>query len=84
MKAECDRASYATGASSYVTESSMDERPKLMISPWVSGEPLHYECSPCGHRFVLSDEGDPSVNAKDLWAAFTEHVRNQHQSEVER
>jgi hypothetical protein len=55
----------------------MPNKPKLMVSPWVKAEPLHYECSPCGHKFLLH-EANPMDGAKALWAAFTDHVGNEH------
>src|SRR6266576_280350 len=61
--------------------SPMYEKPKLIVSPWVKGRPLHYECSVCGHKFMLNDDDTPDEGTKELWAAFTEHVRNQHPSE---
>jgi hypothetical protein len=56
---------------------SMRHKPKLIVSPWVKTERLHYECSACGHKFLLEDT-NPRDGAKALWGAFTDHVRNEH------
>jgi hypothetical protein len=57
---------------------AMHEEPKLIMSPWVKGKPLHYRCSACSHKFLLREDANPTAGAKDLWAAFTDHVRNEH------
>jgi hypothetical protein len=56
----------------------MKEEPDLILSPWVKGEPFHYQCSACGHQFLLREDISPAEGAKDLWGAFSDHVRNEH------
>jgi hypothetical protein len=56
----------------------MDEKPKLRMSRWVKGEAMAYECSLCGQTFLLPEDQPPKEGVAEVWAAFNDHVRNEH------
>ncbi len=45
------------------------------------GEPMTYQCSICGHVFIVPDEGSVEDAAAELLAAFEEHVETCRGSE---
>jgi hypothetical protein len=59
----------------------MSERPKLVLSPWIKGEPLSYRCSICDHPFLLPEDRSPKEAMEELLAAFDEHIRDKHSME---
>jgi len=56
----------------------MNEKPTLVMNAWLMGEPVGYECSFCGQRFLLPEDRNPREGAAELYAAFHDHVREQH------
>lgn len=56
----------------------MNEKPQLIMSRWVKGEPMTYECSLCGQTFLLPEDQPPKEGMAEVWAAFSEHVRKEH------
>ncbi len=58
------------------------ERPHLVMSPWIKGHEITYECSACGQIFVLPEDRSPKEAVTELRAAFQEHVRSEHSREV--
>jgi hypothetical protein len=52
----------------------VNEKPYLGTTG-TKGEPMTYECSLCGHVFLVRDDLSPKDAAKELVAAFGEHVR---------
>ena len=61
----------------------MNQRPRIVLSPWVKGEPLSYKCSICAHRFILPEDRDPKAGMAEVWAAFNEHVHEEHSEDAE-
>jgi hypothetical protein len=60
----------------------MTERPQLVISPWVKGEPIAYRCSVCGRIFLLPEDRNAKEAMAELWATFGDHVREVHVAET--
>jgi hypothetical protein len=60
----------------------VDDKPQLIVSQWVRGQPLGYECSDCGHEFSLDENLDPTKAAARLIAAFRDHLVNVHPEEL--
>lgn len=58
----------------------MNEKPKLVIAPWVRGEPIAYACSLCGQTFLVPEDQSPKEGMAELWQAFRDHVREKHLS----
>jgi len=56
----------------------MTEKPQLVVSPWIRGRPYTYECSFCGRKFMLPEDRRPKEAAAEVWAAFNEHVHQEH------
>lgn len=56
----------------------MTDRPQLQLKPWIKGEPLSYKCSLCSHTFILPEDRTPKEGMAEVWAAFNEHVREEH------
>lgn len=54
------------------------EQPRLLVTEWVKGEPIAYQCSRCGQVFLLPDDQTPKEAAAELLGAFREHVREEH------
>jgi len=53
------------------------ERPHLLISEVVASQPILYEWSLCGQKFVLPEDRTPKEGASELLAAFRDHVREE-------
>jgi hypothetical protein len=51
----------------------VSEKPYLGTTG-TKGEPMTYECSLCGHVFLVRDDLSPKDAAEELVAAFGEHV----------
>lgn len=62
---------------------SSSEKPRLVFSAWVKGEPIAYQCSLRGQTFLLPDDRTPKEAAAELRAAFREHVLEDHAGEAE-
>jgi hypothetical protein len=56
----------------------MTERPKLVLSPWIKGEPLSYRCSFCDQPFLLPEDRSPKEAMEEVWTAFEQHIRDEH------
>jgi hypothetical protein len=56
----------------------MAEEPRIVLSPWIMGEPISYKCSLCGQGFILPEDRSLKEGMEEIWAAFTEHVREAH------
>jgi hypothetical protein len=50
----------------------------LVIKSQQGSDPIAYQCSACGKRFILPDDGSPKEAAIELWTAFKEHVQEDH------
>ena len=50
------------------------EKPPTVLTPWVKGEPLAYECSQCCRLFLLPEDQTPKEGVAELRAALKEHV----------
>jgi hypothetical protein len=61
----------------------MAERPKLVCSPWIKGEPFSYGCSICGQPFPPPEDRSPKEAMQELLAAFNEHIRDEHSMEAD-
>jgi len=51
----------------------VNEKPHLGTTG-TKGEPMTYECSLCGHVFLVPEDLSPEDAAEELVAAFEEHV----------
>ena len=51
----------------------VNEKPHLGVTE-VKGEPMTYQCSLCGHVFLVPDDESVEDAAAELMAAFEEHV----------
>ena len=58
------------------------ERPRLVMSPWIKGRQMTYECSACGQVLVPPEDRAPMEAATELQAPFQEHVRERHSGEA--
>ena len=58
-----------------------NEKPHLIMAGG-KGEPTAYHCSLCGQLFLLPDDRSPKEAAAELWAAFQEHVGEEHAEEA--
>jgi uncharacterized OB-fold protein len=56
----------------------LNEKPKLIVTEWVKGEPMSYQCSKCGQIFLPPEDRDPKDAAEELLAAFHDHVGEEH------
>ncbi len=56
----------------------MNEKPQLIMTRWVKGEAMAYECSLCGQTFLLPEDRPPKEGVAEVWAAFNDHVRREH------
>ena len=54
------------------------QEPRIILTSWVKGEPLAYQCSRCGQTFLLPEDRAPKEGAEELLAAFREHVVEVH------
>ena len=59
-------------------QSLMTERPRIVLSPWIKGEPLRYTCSLCGRTFIFPEDRSPKEGMAEVLTAFDEHVREAH------
>ena len=57
------------------------EKPRLVVTEWVKGEPVAYQCSLCGQ--LLPEDRVPKEAAAELLAAFHQHVGEEHGGEAE-
>lgn len=57
------------------------EKPRLVVTEWVKGQPITYQCSGCGQIFILPDDQTPTEAAAELLAAFHEHIGGVHGDE---
>jgi hypothetical protein len=56
----------------------MSDEIHLVIKSQQGSDPIAYQCSSCGKRFILPDDGSPKEAAIELWTAFKEHVQEDH------
>ena len=61
----------------------MNEKPQMVLSPWIKGEPLNYKCSACSYMFIPPEDRSPKEGMAEVWAAFTEHVSEEHSKVAE-
>jgi hypothetical protein len=59
-----------------------NEKPCLVVTEWVKGEPVTYKCSRCDQIFILPDDRTPKEAAAELVAAFHEHLGEIHGDET--
>lgn len=59
-----------------------NEKPRLVVTDWVKGEPVAYRCSSCSQVFLLPDDRSAKEAAAELIAAFHEHVGEVHGDEA--
>ncbi len=57
----------------------MSEKPQLVMTNWVKGEPFAYKCSLCGQTFLLPEDRTPKEAMAEVLAAFNDHCRKDHQ-----
>jgi hypothetical protein len=57
------------------------EKPHLVMTG-AKGEPIAYQCSACGQIFLLPEDRSPKDAAKELLAAFQDHVGEVHAEEA--
>ncbi len=58
------------------------EKPQLVLTVRAKGLPLVYKCSQCGQEFLLPEDRTPKEGMAELWAAFKEHVHEEHREAV--
>jgi hypothetical protein len=73
---EAERRSGAKTAPSI--REKMDKKPQLIVSQWVRGQPLGYECSLCAQTFMLPEGLSPRESAARLIAEFQDHIKRIH------
>jgi hypothetical protein len=56
----------------------LNEKPHLVVTSWIKGEPMSYECSRCGQIFLLPEDRSPKDAVAELLAAFHDHVGEVH------
>ena len=56
----------------------MNDRPRIVLTPWIKGQPLSYKCSECSYNFIFPEDRTPREGMAEIWAAFNEHVREEH------
>jgi len=61
----------------------MNDNAHLVIKSPEGGEPIAYQCSVCGQRFVLPEDRSPKEAVAELWGAFKEHIREEHPEQAE-
>jgi hypothetical protein len=59
----------------------VNEKPHLGMTG-AKGEPMTYQCSLCGHLFLVPDDRSPKDAAAELLAAFHDHVGEEHADEA--
>lgn len=62
---------------------AMGQEPRLVLTCWVRGEPFFYKCARCGQAFLLPEDRTPKEGALEVWAAFKEHVQQEHPEDAE-
>jgi hypothetical protein len=60
----------------------MAEKARLIIEGSLRGETLAYKCSLCRQVFLLPDDRTPKEAVAEVWAAFQQHVREEHPENV--
>ena len=60
----------------------MTEKPELVVSPWIKGQPMHYTCSFCRRAFLPPEDRSPKEAMEEVLVAFEEHIREEHVGEV--
>ena len=60
------------------------EKPTLVLTRWVRGKPFFYKCSRCCQEFLLPEDRTPKEGMTELWAAFRDHVDEEHREGAER
>lgn len=60
-----------------------NEKPHLVVTGWIQGEPMSYECSECAQIFLLPEDRDPKDAAAELLEAFHDHVGEIHAEKAE-
>ncbi len=60
----------------------MTEKTQPVLTGWGEGEPMTYKCSLCGRPFLFPEDRSPKEGAAELWAAFQEHVQEEHSEEM--
>jgi hypothetical protein len=55
-----------------------NEKPHLVVTIRVEGEPMSYGCSRCGQIFLLPEDRIPRDAAAELLAVFHDHVGEVH------
>jgi len=58
------------------------EKPRLVVTQWVKGQAITYQCSACGQIFILPDDRTSMEAAAELQAAFHEHIGEVHGDET--
>jgi len=61
----------------------LNENPHLVVTSWVKGEPMSYECSRCGQVFLLPEDRNPRDAVAELVAAFRDHVGEEHAEQAD-
>jgi uncharacterized metal-binding protein YceD (DUF177 family) len=61
----------------------MEERPRLVLPHLVRGKPFDYQCSRCGQPFLLPEDRTLTEGRSEVWAAFKEHVQEEHPEEAD-
>lgn len=56
----------------------MSETPRLVMTEWIKGTPIVYQCSLCGQGFVPPEDRTPKEAMAEVWAAFSDHVAEVH------
>ena len=64
--------------SEFLSVRNMAKRPQLIVSQWVRGQPLGYECSLCARVFTLPEDLEPKESAARLIAEFLDHIEKMH------
>jgi hypothetical protein len=59
-------------------ENANRTNPRLILNASLRGEHFAYQCSRCGQLFRLPEDRSPKDGAIELWAAFKEHVEEEH------
>jgi hypothetical protein len=61
----------------------LSEKPHLVVTSRIKGEPMSYECSRCGQAFLFPEDRCPKDGAAELLAAFHEHLGEVHAEKAE-
>ena len=60
----------------------MTQRPKLVPSRETRDHPFCYRCSICNQGFLPPEDRSPKEAMAEVWAAFTEHIQDEHMEEM--